>query len=151
MFKNKKESFRRYMKEYDLMKRNSKQKIEDGVSVTSEQSWGNYFETVLLSSSWFVFVLRNVMFFLYFLIAIGISAVAPELLMGLDNIVRIFICVFLLIRFNPYRGEITYTKTDTIIVFNATILLIFSQGLTAAISGVLQNIRYFYNILNTLV
>lgn len=113
------------------------------------RAWGTAFETSLISSGSFVYATIVAIYILYILVVLGLSAIAPELLLGLDSILRVFICIFLLVRFNPFRGEVVYTKTDRLVVFNATLFLISSQGLTNSAQYILRNLKYFYNKLNS--
>ena len=71
---------------------------------------------------------------LYIIIALGISANAPEYLDDLQYCVKIYVSLFLIWRFNPFR-KIKITNLDTKIAFSAGIFLLT----TTAIEGILQN------------
>jgi hypothetical protein len=45
-----------------------------------------------------------IIYFLYFLIALGLSATAPKYLSFLDYYVKIYVSLFLIWRFNPFRN-----------------------------------------------
>ena len=55
-----------------------------------------------------------------------ISKNAPEYLDELNIIIKIFICVFLLYRFNPFVNNI-FTEFDKKIVFDSALYLLFSS------------------------
>ena len=68
-----------------------------------------------------------IIYFLYFLIALGLSATAPKYLSFLDYYVKIYVSLFLIWRFNPFRNS-KFTSLDKKIVFKFVILLfIFSS------------------------
>jgi hypothetical protein len=70
---------------------------------------------------------------LYFAIAIGISTNAPQYLGMLQSFIKIYISLFLIYRFNPFR-RVQFTKLDTKIAFGAGIFLLG----TTAIDGILK-------------
>ena len=58
----------------------------------------------------------------YALLTFGIFSSSPEYLQVLDNYVKIYISMFLLWRFNPFR-QIEFTDLDRKIAFSAGIFL----------------------------
>ena len=68
----------------------------------------------------FVFYLS---YFLYFLFAIGFANNAPEYLVPLDYYTKIYIALFLIIRFNPFR-TVKFTELDKKIAFSAGLFII---------------------------
>ena len=48
-------------------------------------------------------VILFVTYFLYFLLALGIYFISPQYINLLHDIVKIYICFFLIYRFNPWR------------------------------------------------
>ena len=71
---------------------------------------------------------------LYILIALGLSATAPQYLDYLHSFVKIYVSLFLIYRFTPFR-RIKLTNLDTRIAFSAGIFLLA----TTAIDGLLKN------------
>ena len=71
---------------------------------------------------------------LYFAIVFGLSANAPEYLDTLHAIVKIYVSLFLIIRFNPFR-KVKFTSLDGKIAFSAGLFLLA----TTAIDNLLQN------------
>jgi len=72
---------------------------------------------------------------LIFVSFLGLSSLAPAYLENLDYYIRIYICLFLLWRFNPFRKEVTFTDLDRKIAFSAGFFLLT----TTAIDGILKN------------
>jgi len=66
-----------------------------------------------------------IIYFLYFIIALGLSATAPKYLSFLDYYVKIYVAFFLIWRFNPFR-HVKFTSLDKKIVFNAGIFVLFA-------------------------
>jgi hypothetical protein len=56
--------------------------------------------------------------------ALGLSTTAPKYLESMDYYVRIYICLFLLLRFNPFRTNIVFTNLDRKIAFSAGLFIL---------------------------
>jgi cytochrome c biogenesis protein CcdA len=76
-----------------------------------------------------------IIYILYFVIALGLSAAAPKYLSFLDYYVKIYVSLFLIWRFNPFRN-VKFTSFDKKIVFNAGIFVLFA---TTSINEILIN------------
>jgi hypothetical protein len=74
----------------------------------------------------------------YILFAIGFFTTAPQYLNKLDYYVKIYVSLFLLWRFNPFR-KIQFTELDRKISFSAGIFLLTTTTINEII------IRYFNN------
>jgi len=81
---------------------------------------------------------------LYILFAVGLFKNAPQYLESLDYYVKIYISLFLLWRFNPFR-KIHFTELDRKIAFSAGIFLFT----TSAVNQILNN--YLTDAKNTLI
>ena len=90
--------------------------------------------------------LFNIVIFLSYaliiLSSLGLSKLAPKYLEILDYYVRIYICLFLIWRFNPFRN-VKFTSLDKKIAFNAGIFVLFA---TTSINQIL--ITYLKNKFN---
>ena len=71
----------------------------------------------------------NFAFILLILTLFGISQTAPEYLAYLDYYIRIYICLFLIWRFNPLRDKFHFTSLDAKISFNAGLFILTSTAL----------------------
>jgi len=56
---------------------------------------------------------------LIILSSLGFSQLAPKYLQILDYYVRVYICLFLMWRFNPFRSYYEFTELDRKIAFSA--------------------------------
>jgi hypothetical protein len=70
--------------------------------------------------------------------ALGFSQIAPSLLDGLDYYIRIYICLFLIWRFNPFRSHYEFTDLDRKIAFSAGLFILTTTVLN----------KYLLNIIN---
>ena len=73
-----------------------------------------------------------VIYFTYFLIIIsslGLSESAPQYLHTLDYYVRVYICLFLMWRFNPLRSSYEFTNLDRKIAFSAGAFILTTTAL----------------------
>jgi len=66
-----------------------------------------------------------IIYILYFLIALGLSTTAPKYLSFLDYYVKIYVSLFLIWRFNPFR-DVKFTSLDKKIVYNAGLFILFA-------------------------
>jgi hypothetical protein len=88
---------------------------------------------------WFnVFIILS--YSLYILFAIGIFKSAPQYLEKLDYYVKIYISVFLLWRFNPFR-KIHFTELDRKIAFSAGIFLFTTSAVNQILTAYLMNAK----------
>ncbi len=68
----------------------------------------------------------------YFLIvvsALGLSESAPKYLANLDYYIRVYICLFLMWRFNPLRSHYEFTDLDRKIAFSAGAFILTTTAL----------------------
>lgn len=65
---------------------------------------------------------------LYFAIALGLSASAPQYLDTLNSYVKIYVSLFLILRFNPFR-KVKFTELDGKIAFSAGMFVLTTTAL----------------------
>ena len=70
-----------------------------------------------------------VSYILIILSALGLSQTAPVYLKSLDYYVRIYICLFLMWRFNPLRSSYEFTELDRKIAFSAGAFILTTTAL----------------------
>lgn len=83
-------------------------------------------------NKWQERIFNIIIYFTYFLIissALGLSQSAPEYLYYLDYYVRIYICLFLMWRFNPLRTHYEFTNLDRKIAFSAGAFILTTTAL----------------------
>jgi len=78
-------------------------------------------------------------YILYAGIVFGLSTNAPIYLDTLDYYIKIYISLFLLWRFNPFR-TITFTELDRKIVFSAGLFVFATTAVNGWIKSYLSNI-----------
>jgi hypothetical protein len=69
-------------------------------------------------------IIINVAFFLLIISILGFSQYSQKYLDYLDYYIRIYICLFLIWRFNPLRNSIMFTDLDRKIVFSAGLFIL---------------------------
>ena len=77
-------------------------------------------------------IFNLVFYFSYLLIvlsALGLSTSAPNYLASLDYYVRVYICLFLIWRFNPLRSYYEFTDLDRQIAFTAGVFILTTTAL----------------------
>jgi hypothetical protein len=83
---------------------------------------------------------------LYISIVLGLSANAPEYLDTLQSCVKLYVSLFLIIRFNPFR-RVKFTNLDAKIAFSAGIFLLGTTAIDSILNNYLSNIKQYLNIL----
>jgi hypothetical protein len=74
-------------------------------------------------------IVINLAFFLLLISILGFSQSAQKYLNYLDYYIRIYICLFLIWRFNPLRSSYEFTTLDAKIAFNGGIFLLTTTAL----------------------
>ncbi len=74
------------------------------------------------------FIAHNyILAILYIALFLGFSTKAPIYIETLHNVTIVYICAFLIYRFNPYNGVTEYTDLDRMISFSAGIFILVSN------------------------
>lgn len=81
---------------------------------------------------------------LYIVVALGLSVNAPQYLNELQYYIKLYVSLFLIIRFNPFR-RVKFTGLDAKIAFSAGVFLLA----TTAIDSILKS--YFVKIKQYLI
>ena len=68
-------------------------------------------------------------YILTFISALGISEISLTYLNNLDYYIRIYICLFLIWRFNPLREKYEFTDLDRKIAFSAGLFILTTTAL----------------------
>jgi hypothetical protein len=80
--------------------------------------------------------------FLYIIIALGLSANAPEYLDDLQYYVKLYISLFLIYRFNPFR-RVKFTGLDAKIAFSAGVFLLATTAINTIIQNYLSELKQY--------
>jgi hypothetical protein len=79
-------------------------------------------------------------YFLIIITALGLSETAPKYLSILDYYIRIYICLFLMWRFNPLRTHYEFTDLDRKIAFSAGAFILTTTALNKYLEDIKQYI-----------
>jgi len=90
-------------------------------------------ENVLESSAPYFLLVIIILHIIMFLIFIGIVYINPEWIIFINTGFRYFICIFLIIRFRPFKKH-DLRKYDGKIIFAAAILLLSNELLEGYLS-----------------
>ena len=82
-------------------------------------------------------------FVLYFAIGIGLSANAPEYLGKLQSYTKLYVSLFLIWRFNPFR-RVKFNELDAKIAFSAGLFLLTTSAFESIISNYLKEIKSIF-------
>ena len=87
----------------------------------------------------------KITYFLIILTALGISTAAPRYLDDLDYYVKIYVSLFLVWRFNPFRNITHFTKLDKKIAFSCGLFILTTTFLTSFLQDIpdVSNIPVF--------
>jgi len=77
--------------------------------------------------------------------ALGFSQDAPKFLQDLDYYVRIYICLFLMWRFNPFRSHYEFTDLDRKIAFSAGLFILTTTALNEYLIDARGKIQKLFN------
>ena len=78
---------------------------------------------------------------LIFISFFGFSVSAPQYLENIDYSFRIYICLFLIWRFNPFRTIYKFTDLDRKIVFNAGLFILTTTALNQYLVDAQEKVR----------
>ena len=82
--------------------------------------------------------LKYISYIFLFISSFGLSKYAPEYLDELNIFIKLFICGFLIYRFNPIFGTNTFDEFDKNIVFDSALYLLSTSLIINALE-ILQN------------
>ena len=80
---------------------------------------------------------------LIFISFLGLSNSAPQYLKNMDFYFRIYICLFLIWRFNPFRSFDTFTNLDRKIAFNAGLIILTTTVLNKYLINAKDKVKNF--------
>jgi hypothetical protein len=84
-----------------------------------------------------------VSYILIFVTFIGVSASAPVYLYNLDYYVKIYTCLFLIWRFNPFRQIDKFTELDRKIAFSAGLFILTTTALNSYLVDIQNKVKEF--------
>lgn len=83
---------------------------------------------------------------LYIIVALGLSVNAPQYLNDLQYYVKIYVSLFLILRFNPFR-QIEFTSLDKKIAFSSGLFLLTTTAINEIIINYLNTVKGYVSFL----
>lgn len=84
-------------------------------------------------------------YFLIILSFLGLSTSAPKYLENLDYYIRIYICLFLIWRFNPLRHVDKFTDLDRKIAFSAGVFILTTTALNTYLIAAENKVKNIFS------
>ena len=81
---------------------------------------------------------------LYIVIALNLSVSAPEYLNYLQSFMKIYISLFLIYRFNPFR-RVKFTELDSKIAFSSGLFLLGTTTIDNILTNYISSIKQYIN------
>lgn len=72
------------------------------------------------------FISLTILHIIYAFVFLGILSAVPKYVYLWNILVQTFLCVFLMYRYHPFRGEYKFQKIDASLIFGAAMLLLFN-------------------------
>lgn len=76
---------------------------------------------------------------MYIIALTGVITFNPAYINMLDNVAKLYVAVFLIIRFNPFIKNVEMTKFDKDVVLSAGVFLLLSSTITIAARTYFEN------------
>jgi hypothetical protein len=86
-----------------------------------------------------IFIITS--YILIFVSFLGLSKSAPKYLETIDYYVRIYICIFLIWRFNPLRRVYIFTDLDRKIAFSAGLFILTTTALNQYLDDIKDRVK----------
>ena len=83
-------------------------------------------------------------YILIFISALGLSGSVPSYLENMDYYIRIYICLFLLWRFHPFRKKVEFTDLDRKIAFSAGLFILTTTALNEYLVLMRDKVKNFF-------
>jgi hypothetical protein len=80
---------------------------------------------------------------LIILSSLGLSQLAPKYLNSLDYYIRVYICLFLIWRFNPFRTHYEFTDLDRKIAYSAGIFILTTTILNNYLTNIKNTVKKY--------
>jgi hypothetical protein len=90
-----------------------------------------------------IFIFLSYLFLIFSLF--GISLIPSNIFFDVNNIVRIYICLFLIWRFNPFRTNFEFTNLDRKIAFSAGVIILSTTALNKYLNDSKNMFKHLFN------
>ena len=85
-------------------------------------------------------IINATFYILYALFVLGFAVLNIEYLMIFKTIIHSFICLFLIVKFHPFR-EHTLSKNDSNVIFSAAVILLINMGVINTIYSYMEKYK----------
>ena len=91
-------------------------------------------------------IVMYITWLLYFAVALGLSVNAPKYLDTLKSFMKLYVSLFLIYRFNPFR-KVKFTKLDAKISFSAGVFLLGTTAIDVIIKNYIVTLKQYIKLL----
>jgi len=91
-------------------------------------------------------IIIYITWFLYVVIALGLSANAPQYLEDMQYYVKMYVSLFLIYRFNPFR-RVTFTGLDAKIAFSSGVFLLATTAINTVLQKYITDLKQYLTFL----
>lgn len=88
---------------------------------------------------WAVFAVHVI----YTAVLVGLVDTAPEYIHTLESYIKVYVALFLVLRFNKYTGTSTFTPLDRKIVFSAGLVVLSTSALNWLVDSYKKEVKAF--------
>ena len=82
----------------------------------------------------------------YFSVLVGLVETAPEYIDKLESYIKVYVALFLVLRFNKYTGTSHFTPLDRKIVFSAGLLVLSTSALNWLVDSYKKDVKSFVRV-----
>ena len=94
-------------------------------------------------------IIIYITWFLYVVIALGLSANAPQYLEDMQYYVKMYVSLFLIYRFNPFR-RVTFTGLDAKIAFSSGVFLLATTAINTGLQKYITDLKQYLTFLKVI-
>jgi hypothetical protein len=87
-------------------------------------------------------IIIYITWFLYVVIALGLSANAPQYLEDMQYYIKMYVSLFLIYRFNPFR-RVTFTGLDAKIAFSSGVFLLATTAINTGLQKYTTELKQY--------
>ncbi len=113
------------------------------------QEFTNFIDYVIEDFSTPIYYLLVILiYFIYFVTAIGIAYINPDYAIYLNHTIQLFIAVVLIIRFNPFRKKLTCNMNDRTFILASSFFLLINDEFMAYLKSFFSKYIPFKELMN---
>lgn len=86
----------------------------------------------------------GLIYIFYFTLLIGISVISRKTIGYINEFLKVIVCIFLLVRFNPFRKIRELKSIDSRIIFTSALIILSTSALSTMAFWVLDTLKISY-------